>query len=128
MYTPICTRKKTGNWQTNLTGSESRIQRNRCKIRKFNITLTSQRHKESRERPIFRHSRDSAHHSNSSADELIWLLFSDFLRIYYSYSSKNTHIFVPVQNFRVKIEPDRGSVSTFTIFPKICYVKNAHLV
>ena len=54
MYTPICTRKKTGNWQTNLTGSESRIQRNRCKIRKFNITLTSQRHKESRERPIFR--------------------------------------------------------------------------
>lgn len=113
MYTPICTRGKTGNWQTNLTGSESRIRRNRCKIRKFNITLTSQRHKKSRERPIFRRSRDSAHHSNSSADNLNQLFFFHCEQSYYPHSSKNVVLFMSFQIFRAKIEPGKDIYPRF---------------
>lgn len=57
------------------------------------------------EMPILLAFPGAVYHSNSSADNVNWLFFSAFLRLYYPYSSKNALVFVPVQIFRAKIEP-----------------------
>lgn len=64
------------------------------------------------------------YHSNSSADRLNWLLFSNFLWIYYPYSSKSTLMFVSVQIFRAKKEPKYPSkLLSFFLFLSIRFPK-----
>lgn len=76
--------------------------------------------KERAARPLILNAlRLSWYYSNSSADSLNWLLFSDFYGIYYLYSSKIALVFVPVKIFRAKIEPTSCTTLPFKCLSNI---------